>query len=225
MSRFITSLLLGAVVLCATSAIAGPLTTDSAAYFDGFVTWQGTTPYQGYNDYPTNSSPSGLYGTIDWAVYAPGDFPAGYLGYTPTPGEFVYAYQAYVDGPAPLSGHSLTLEAIADNIGSFAGLGVVGQAPSAAYFFPNPLTPTSANWDFNPTIPTGASSNGLVFSSPFGPKLSSGSVIDDGSVGDVIPLPSPDPAYVPEPGTLTLAACGLVAFGLHWLRRRGRRVV
>ena len=136
MSRFITSLLLGAVALCATTAIAGPLATDPAAYFDGAFTWHSTTPYQGYNDYPTNTSPSGLTGTIDWAVYAPGTFPAGYLGYTPTPGEFVYAYQAIQSGPAPLSGYSLTLEAIGDNIGSFAGLGVVGPASVRELFFP-----------------------------------------------------------------------------------------
>ncbi len=86
MSRFITSLLLGAVALCATTAFAGPLTTDPAAYFDGFVTWHSTTPYQGYLDYPTNNFPSNLSGTIDWAVYSPGTFPAGYLGYTPTAG-------------------------------------------------------------------------------------------------------------------------------------------
>ncbi len=225
MSRFITSLLLGAVALCATTAIAGPLATDPAAYFDGSFTWHSTTPYQGYNDYPTNTSPSNLSGTIDWAVYAPGTFPAGYLGYTPTPGEFVYAYQAYEVGSAPLSGFSVTLEAIADNIGSFAGLGVTGSTPSASYFFPNPLTPTSANWDFDPTVAAGMSTAGLAFSSPYGPKFLDGSVIDDGTVGDVIPLPSPDPAYVPEPGTMTLALCGLIAFGLQYLRRRGRRVV
>lgn len=225
MSRFITSLLLGAVALCATTAIAGPLATDPAAYFDGSFTWHNSTPYQGYNDYPTNTSPSGLTGSIDWAVYAPGTFPAGYLGYTPTPGEFVYAYQAYETGSAPLSGFSVTLATSADNIGSFAGLGVTGTAPSASYFFPNALTPTSANWDFSPTIAAAMSSSGLVFSSPFAPMFSDGSVIDDGTVGDVIPLPSPNPNYVPEPGTITLAICGLIAFGLQYLRRRSRSAV
>ena len=217
MSRFITSILLGAVALCATTAFAGPLAGEANAYLG---IWKSTTAYQGYNDYPVNSDPSGLFGTIDWVVFAPGAFTPGYLGYTPTAGEFVYAYQVLQDPAAfaPLSGLSVVLEAAADNIGTFTGNGVAGVATTADYFIGGAFP--SANWDVLTGVGPGLTSVGLVFSSPFGPKLLSGSVIDDGSVGDVIPLPSPDPLYIPEPGTMTLAICGLVVFGLQLLRRR-----
>ena len=217
MSRFITSLLLGAVALCATTALAGPLAVEPNAYLG---IWKSTTPYQGYNDYPINANPSGMFGTIDWVVFAPGDFTPGYLGYTPTPGEFVYAYQAIQDPAAfaPLTGLSVVLEAAANNIGTFTGNGVFGVATGSEFFLGLPFP--SANWDLPAGVGAGGTSVGLVFSSPFGPKLLSGSVIDDGSVGDVVPLPSPDPEYIPEPGTMTLAMCGLVVFGLQLLRRR-----
>jgi hypothetical protein len=223
MSRLKTCLLSFAVAFAATSAFAGPLNGEANAYFDGFNTWSSTTPYQGYHDYPINLDPSNMHGTVDWVVFAPGDFTPGYLGYTATPGEFVYAYQAIQDGnaTAPLSGLSVVLEAAADNIGTFSGNGVAGTAASAAYFIGGPFP--SANWEFNDPPSVVTTSVGVVFSSPFGPKLLSGSVIDDGSVGDVIPLPSPDPQYIPEPGTMTLAMCGLVVFGLQLLRRRGRK--
>lgn len=221
MSRFITSLLFGAVALCATTAIAGPLAVESNAYLG---IWSGTTAYQGYNDYPINSDPSDMHGTIDWVVFGPGDFTPGYIGYVPTPGEFVYAYQVIQDGDAsaPLSALSVVLEAAADNIGTFTGNGVVGVATTSDFFLGGPFP--SANWDFaGGTVGAGMTSVGLAFSSPFGPKLLSGSVIDDGSVGDVVPLPSPDPEYIPEPGTMTLAMCGLVVFGLQLLRRHRRK--
>ncbi len=223
MSRLKTCLLSFAVAFAATSAFAGPLNGEANAYFDGFNTWSSTTPYQGYNDYPFNTSPSNMFGTIDWVVFAPGDFTPGYLGYTPTLGEFVYAYQVLQDAgaSAPLSGLSVVLEAAADNIGTFTGNGVAGVGTSADYFIGGAFP--SANWDIFAGVGPGTTSVGLVFSSPYGPKLLSGSVIDDGSVGDVIPLPSPDPQYIPEPGTMTLAMCGLVAFGLQLLRRRGQK--
>ncbi len=221
MSRFITSLLFGAVALCATTAVAGPLAVEANAYLG---IWKSSTPYQGYNDYPINSDPSDMYGTIDWVVFGPGDFTPGYLGYTPTAGEFVYAYQVIQDPAAlaPLSSLSVVLEAAANNIGTFTGNGVAGVATTSDFFIGGGFP--SANWDLAPpSVAAGQTSVGLVFSSPFGPKLLSGSVIDHGSVGDVIPLPSPDPLYIPEPGTMTLAMCGLVVFGLQLLRRRSRR--
>ena len=223
MIRLKTCLLSCAVAIAATSAYAGPLNGEANAYFDGFNTWTSTTPYQGYTDYPFNTKASDMFGTIDWVVFAPGDFTPGYLGYTPTAGEFVYAYQVLqdIDASAPLTGLSVVLEAAADNIGTFTGNGVAGVASSADYFIGGPFP--SANWDIFAGVGPGATSVGLVFSSPFGPKLLSGSVIDDGSVGDVIPLPSPDPEYIPEPGTMTLAMCGLVVFGLQLLRRHGRK--
>jgi hypothetical protein len=148
----------------------------------------------------------------------------------PTPGEFVYTYQVFEVGPAPLSNLSVSLETIADNIGWFtgnnAGNGLVdGDVPAASYFFPDAFTPTSANWDFSPGVspnilnPDG-STMGLAFSSPYGPKHLDGSVVNGGGFALVIPLPSPDPEFIPEPSSLVLASFGLILFGVHWLRRR-----
>lgn len=223
MSRFITSLLLGAVALCATSAYAGPLNGEANAFVDTYGTWTGTTAYQGYNDYPINADPSGMFGTIDWVVFGPGAFTPGYIGYVPTPGEFVYAYQVIQDPAAfaPLTSLSVVLEAAANNIGTFTGNGVLGVPTSGEFFLGLPFA--SANWDLASGVDAAETSVGLVFSSKHGPKLLTGSVIDHGSVGDVVPLPSPDPLRIPEPGTMTLAMCGLVVFGLQLLRRRSRR--
>jgi hypothetical protein len=229
MNRSRIYLLAFAVALCAAPVLAGPLATEPNAYVNGFGTWHGSTNYQGYDDFPTNTPghETQLIGHIDWVVFAPNVFNTlGYAGYVAPAGEYVYAYQATETGSAPLSNVSVTLETLADTIGTFTGNGVAGGAPSASYFFPNPLpdpSNTSANWDFAPGV--NATTSGLIFSSPFGPKLLDGSTIDDGSIAVVIPLPSPEAGNIPEPGTLTLASCGLAVFGLQWLRRRVRRVV
>lgn len=220
MIRFIRlSLLSSVAAFCAATALAGPLATDPAAFIDGSLfQWHGNTPFQSVEE-------ASLNGSVDWAVYAPGAFPAGYLGYIPTPGEFVYAYQVQEDGTAPLSNLSVTLETIADNISFFNGNGgngvVTGQNPSQESFFPDNITPTSANWDFTEgTLNNGNWSSGLAFSSPYGPKNLDGSVVNGGGFAYVIPLPSPDPEFVPEPSSFVLASFGLILFGVHWLRRR-----
>src|SRR5437763_528795 len=103
MSRYTTRLLTLALVLCITSSsFAGPLATDPNAYNDGLIFWHGSTNYQGLD---TFNQPTGLSGHVDWAVYPAGVVPAGLTGiggYTPTPGEFLYTYQAYETGPADL---------------------------------------------------------------------------------------------------------------------------
>ena len=79
-------------------------------------------------------------------------------------------------------------------------------------------------WSFFNGIQAGHQSIGLAFSSPNPPLMSDGVVIDDGTVGFVVPLPSPGGPDVPEPSTLMLASVGLVAFGVRWLRGRRNRV-
>src|SRR5262245_26152745 len=108
-----------ALALCAAPALAGPLAPAAGVYFDGLATWHGSSHYQGYFDPPFNTSPSGLTGDIDWAVWAPNTFPAGFLGYTPTADEFVYAYQLHETGSAPLSQNIVFTINTADNIGFF----------------------------------------------------------------------------------------------------------
>ena len=222
MSRFQAFLLACVVICCPTTSLAG-LATDPSAFIDGSLfQWHGSTGYESVEE------PS-LNGYVEWAVFAPGAFPGGYAGYVPTPGEFVYTYQVFEVGPAPLSNLSVSLETIADNIGWFtgdnAGNGLVdGDVPTASYFFPDDITPTSANWDFSPGIspnilnPDG-STMGLAFSSPYGPINLDGSVVNGGGFALVIPLPSP----VPEPGTLVFWSCGIVFCAVRYLRRRGRK--
>jgi hypothetical protein len=181
----------------------------------------GSSSFQGYVDYPTNTIPSGLTGYIEYAVFAPDTFPTGvgqFTGYTPTAGEYVYLYQAFVTGSAPLSGFSVEVNPSVDNIGVFTGLGVSGQSPTASYFFPI-LSPTSANWDFS-GVTENDSSIGLAYSSPYGPIMLAGSTIDDGTIAEVPSLPSP----APEPGTLAFWSFGVVIFGVYRWRCGGRLV-
>jgi len=211
MSHLKTRFLACALALCVTPALAGTLASDGSSYLG---VWHGNTGFQGFD---LLSQPTGLTGSIDWAVYAPGTFPVGFLGYTPSPGEYVYAYQAFETGVAPLSSFAVNLEAHADNIGAFSGGGVSGQFPSASFL--NDFD--SANWLFD-GIPQFGSSSGLVFSSPHGPMLSSGTTIDHGSSAGVMPVPSPNPPNAPEPATLTLALCGILGMAFEIVRRRRR---
>jgi hypothetical protein len=218
MTRILSTTLLGALALCASTALAGPLATDPAAYIDGnSFQWHGSTHFQDVN----------LEGDVDWAVYAPGTFPGTFSGYSAPADKFIYTYQVHETGSAPLSSLSVSLDTDADTIGTFfRNPDLTGVAPNDVYFvyFPLPTTPQSANWDFNsPTILQGQSSMGLVFASPWGPKNSDGLTLDDGEIALVVPLPSPEAGNIPEPGTLSLAALGASILGLQIWRVRRRR--
>ena len=204
--------------------MAGPLAIDTNS-FQGL--WHGSTPFQTYVDYPFDTIPGTSAGHIDWAVYAPGHFPAGFAGYTPAPLDYVYAYQVFVDeGDSQLLFFDVRLDLFGHNVGTFTGDGdfglVSGDSPISSYLWPNDFVPTSANWDFGDSQPL-FHSRGLVFSSPFRPQLLDGGIADfatDGSYqnfGFVIPLPSP--FDLPEPSSFVLAALGLIGL-VVWKRRR-----
>jgi hypothetical protein len=210
MIRSASRLLACALALIAAPALAGPLATDPNAYFDGTNTWHGSTGF-------TSGT---LVGYIDWAVYDPTNAPAGLAGYARTPGELIYAYQATETGAAALSSVSVDLQNAADNIGTFTATGVAGQVASLE----NLMAFDSATWSFAGVL-TGGSTIGLAFSSPNVPMKDVATTLDHGQVGFVIPVPSPSSLHIPEPGTLTLAACGLIVLAFQWLRRRARTVV
>ena len=223
MNRKTLPFLTAVVLLCAAPLLAGPLASDPTAFIDN-----GTPPFQ-WTGTTSFSNTSGLAGNLDWVVYGPGTFPAGFGGYTPTTGEYVYAYQVIEHGSISLSQVAVKLVGPADNIGTFSGNLVIGD-PSTnvngdptmdAFISPLLSTGGSANWLFDGVLP-GQTSIGLAYSSPNAPMFLRGTTIDHGTVASVIPLPSPI-GNIPEPGTLTLAICGLSAFGWHWLRRRGRK--
>ncbi|MGH7179488.1 MAG: hypothetical protein ACREJC_19080 [Tepidisphaeraceae bacterium] len=185
-------LLIAVVCGLAVRAEAGLLNGHGSAYNDGSnPVWTGSTPFDDL---------SGLAGYVDWAVFAPGDFP--YAGYSPTAGEMTYAYQVFVTGTAPVSAFSVALINPADNIGSFGDL--PGFSPTSASITPL----TSADWSFS-GIPGGFNSEGLAFSSPRVPMDFFGSVVDTGSSTFVVPLPSPADNNIPEPSTIALVAMAL----------------
>ena len=92
--------LFAAIGLWALPAVAGLLDTGTPYSGGGRETWKGTTIF------PDSVDPY-LDGTVDWAVFAPGNFP--FSGYTPTPGEFTYAYQIHCTGSAAISNFSVVL--------------------------------------------------------------------------------------------------------------------
>lgn len=191
-----------------TASHAGVLATDPAAYIDGSsFQWHGSQPF---------SNVFGLVGYVDWAVYGPGDFPVAFTGYTPTAGELTYAYQVFVTGRLELSSAAVAIDVPyqADNIGTFSGGGVGGDAPLGMSFSG---APDSADWEFAGITPPG-SSQGLAFSSHKIPREYFGSVIDGGTFAFVVPLPSPSPIDLPEPTSIALLGFG--AIGLLYARRR-----
>jgi hypothetical protein len=185
--------------------MAGPLSTDTTSYQ---TVWHGSTTYVG------SPASGGLAGHIDWAVYAPGVFPAGYAGYVPSPPEYLYAYQGFETGPAALTSVSVVLDNFADHIGDFTATGISGQASISSLLLPF----DSSNWSFN-GVPQSGSTEGLVFFSPNTPEMTEATTIDHGTVGLALPVPSPSSTNIPEPSTLVLAMCGLVGFAILRLRR------
>ncbi len=181
------------------------------------IAWYGSTPY-------TNSGGS-LSGTVNWVVFAPGEFPPALSGpsFTPPAGELVYAFQISSTGSLDTSTLQADIEpgCPADSIGSFPlGSGVApGTGPGDVTLNPG----ASAYWYFPGGILTGQSSIGLAYASPNTPQQEYGSLIDGGANAYASPLPTPSTALyvVPEPSTVILLAAAAILLGL---RRRLWRI-
>ena len=174
----------------------------SAGVLDGHASAlvSGNTPFTDGAD---------LTGSVDWAVFEPGDFPfTG--GYTPTPGEAVYAYEVFITGADFMTTFSLPLSNPANNIGSFTDIS--GDAPTSASISG---IPGSGIWSFSGVT---ASTRGLAISSPQAPEDSFAVVVNGGSFALPTPVPVPGASLIPEPGTVALMSIG----GLFLLLRRRR---
>jgi hypothetical protein len=197
------------LVLLSGVAFAGSLATDpNALYYDG-TTWCGTTVV----------SSDGLDANMDYCVYGPGQFSYPGLGYTPTPGEFVYAYQVFVTGEIEVITFFVGLDVgnQANNIGTWSMSG--GMEPDTLEISGTPPDTAFWQWD-DPTMQPGSKSVGLAFSSVNAPEWYAGAVANGGDavVGD---LPSPSDV-IPEPGTVALLLAGAIAGG--WRRNRRARL-
>jgi hypothetical protein len=215
MRKVVVFAIVGAL-LCG-SALAGPLAIDPNAYFDGTTLWRGRTNItDGFI----------LTGVVDWCVYTPtGWAAAGWVGYTPTAGEFVYAYQVENAGLAPILGFGAKMidDNDANNIGEFDLPGVNVAANGTPPFGFSGVAPNldMANWYWQITnLFPGQKSEGLVYSSINTP-LEYDVMIHDGGVSKENIVAAGDPGVAsptPEPATLGLLAAGLIAV----LRRRRR---
>jgi len=193
----------------------------SAVTSAGILVGHSGTIVTGSTDFDTDGLPkegTALEGYVDFAVFNPGAFT--YAGYTPTPGEAVYAYQVFVEGTDTLSEFSLHLNGTAHNIGNSSAFGDI--APSNAMLIPDPgVAGGDAQWTFDsPGVDPTESSYLLVFSSPRLPENFLGLTVNGGHQALVDPLPTPGPNSIPEPSTLALVVCGLIAVVCIWRRRR-----
>jgi|WetSurMetagenome_2_1015567.scaffolds.fasta_scaffold581030_1 hypothetical protein len=204
--RFCVALLAGMTLLTG-SAMGGVLLNNPAAWYDPELgaAWTGSTTMD--NGHVT--------ATIEWAVFAPGDYPG--LGYTPGADQFVYAYQVFSTGPAPVT--QLTVNMIASNeaqnITHDAVLAAGGDPWDAWFGAAAPALQTS-NWGFG-GLTAGQHSDILVYSSvnmPVWDKLAY--IVDEGTFA-FGPVPTPS-NVIPEPATI-----GLLLVGGSFVAARRRR--
>ena len=192
------------LTVCFALAGALPGTADlietGTPYDDGVNSaWVGTTPFVA----PENPN---LAGSVDWAVFGPGDFP--FSGYSPPSNEYSYVYQVFSTGSDFITSYSVPVINPAGNAGSFSdsGNGITGVAPSLIEITG---IPGSVYWQFSPGIVQLGNSEGLVFSSPKRPRALYSLVVNGGTFATAVPVPSPSAEPIPEPCTFILLVMGL----------------
>jgi hypothetical protein len=212
MSRCRTCVLVVALALCATPSYAGYLAGDTSAY----AGWHGTSAFDDGAD---------LKGTVDYAVYSPGNWPASFdFGtFVLDTNQVLYTYQIFSDGDDPVTLDFTPIAGPGQDIGWFTGTGVSSSVDGETPTFFQISSFSFAFWTFS-GLTTGETSKGLMFTSPNAPVFTSATMQDGGSTAVAMDIPGPGEELIPEPGTLTLAFCGLVGLGFVLLRRRGRRV-
>lgn len=165
---------------------------------------------------------------VDFAVYAPSpgasNFDATFgLGADPTGGtEYVYAYQVFnvttgsisdtitefqigLDGDETLTGNPAASPP--DQLGHVFFVDGTGDVSPSSALLSDPTgtpAPTAAVWSFlSVLIPSGQSSDVLLFTSPDGPEWDSATVGGDWTASGDVPSPG-----VPLPATLALLTAG-----------------
>jgi hypothetical protein len=178
-------------------AQASLLSSDPLA----MAAWRGTQTFYAADDVYT------LNVTVDYAVYAPGQYP----GTDPSVGaDYVYAYEIFNTlNPASVEVIMLTVGLAPGSGARYAGAtsgppGQLGGTSPGGTVPPWRIGATSARWYFSfNTVDYGEDSFTLRFTSPYGPRWMTGSV-DDGGLSADVPLPSP----MPEPATMALLGIG-----------------
>ena len=188
---------LAVTLLLGGTALGGLLATHPDAWYDLGIEaqWRGSTVMSNGN----------LSATVEWAVFGPGDYPGS--GYDPESDEFVYAYQIFSTGTAPVT--QLTVNMIESNeavdIADDSAL-ASGSVPLAAWFGELPPALQTANWAFEGL--TGPSNSDiLVYASVNMPVWDNLAYIVDEGVFALGPVPTPS-NVIPEPATIGLLAMG-----------------
>ena len=155
-----------------------------------------------------------LTGTIEWAVFAPGDFPFTPTGsWAPDDAAMTYVYQLYSTGTDHVSSYTVPIYNPADNIGAFEDApDITGVLPASSSL----SVPGSAQWFFS--IATGENSSAVAFSSPQLPTDIYSVVVNGGGYAIAVPVPTPGSTSIPEPGTTALLV-GALTF-LAFIRRK-----
>jgi hypothetical protein len=221
------------VLSLSTAARAELVAADTANAMAG---WYGTKTVQFFEE----SNSKYVDGSVDYAVYAPGQFNLSFPGEDPSGGtQYVYRFQLYNASTSEDYLKKLTVGLV--NISSAAGwfctwvepgplyaAGGVTPSSSQVGFVGTP--PTSVNWGYKSSAPVTAGnySKMLIFTSAYGPTLQSATIYSTSTIQHWVDgggsqynwwegtLPSP---AVPEPSTLFSL---LVSAGLFVIYRRFR---
>jgi len=201
-----------AVTLSMSPAMAGPLASDpNALQIDGAI-WQGSTPF----------SSGDLAGFVDWAAFYAVDAPAGLDSGAPRPLDFIYTYQVYVTGTAPITSFSIEIRPGANiyNIGTFTAPGVDGQPALTTGLIPHSGV-GELRWTFDGLLQDEFSVGLVLYGVYYQPPLFAiaTTLSLDGDSALAIPVGGPGD-NLPEPSTLALGAlsfAGLAAWG--WRRK------